>query len=487
MWLLAGAAMVAALPAAAAAKKAAADDPRIGVLEQELRDVKSELAEIKHTQTDQAASQDNSAALIDLKRSTSAQYVDVNNRFDALTRADVANGRVTFVSPDSRFSFALRTLVQFDAAYFGQGRNPASVDLNSGTNFRRAQVGFTGTAWRDFSYNLTLDFAGNGVEKSGYIYTAFIEYDGFKPFGFRVGAFAPPAGLDDSTGSADLLFLERASGSDIARNIAGSPSREGASIFAQGDNYLVSVAYTTKKAGDAATFDEQSAVVGRAAWLAYSDSDLKWELDADFTHVFKLPDQVANGATSALNNLASFSNGPEIAVDSTKTVNTGNIDASTITEFGFETGLAWREFYGQGGYYHYRIERRASALPDPDFDGWYALLTWSITGESHAYDPVTASFRGLRPAHPLGDGGFGAFELKARYSNIDLNYLPFTATTAGGVPGGEQNVWTLGANWYPTQGIRFALDYDNVHVSHPNAVGNNISTDVIALRSQLSL
>ena len=378
--VLAAVATIAALPAMAAAKKPS-DDPRISVLEQELRDVKTQLAEIKQNQKNQPVPEDNSAALIDLKRSTSAQYVDINNRIEAMTRADIANGRLTFVSSDSRFSFALRTLVQFDAAYFAQGRNPASVDLNSGTNFRRAQFGFIGTAWRDWSYNLTFDFGGNGVEKSGYIYTAYVEYDGFKPFGFRVGAFAPPAGLDDSTGSADLLFLERASASDIARNIAGAPSREGASIFAQGDDYLVSLTYTTKKADDPATFDEQSAVVGRASWLAYSDADLKWEVDANLTHVFKLPDMVANGAANPANNLASFSGGPEVTVDSTKTVNTGNIDGSTITEFGFETGIAWQAFYGQGGYYHYSIARRASALPDPDFDGWYALATWSLTGE----------------------------------------------------------------------------------------------------------
>ncbi len=389
-------------PAAAAAARKADADPRIGVLEQQLRDVQSQLADIKRNQQNPEIADDGTiAALSDLKRSTSAQYVDVNHRIDALTRADIANGRITFISPDSRFSFALRTLVQFDAGYFSQGKNPSSVDLNSGTNFRRAQVGFTGTAFRDWQYNLTLDFGGNGVEKSGYIYYAYIEYDGFKPFGFRVGAFAPSASLDDATGSADLLFLERSSAADIARNIAGSPSREGASIFAQGDDYLVSVAYTTKKAGDAATFDEQSAVVSRAAWLAYSDGDLKWELDADLTHVFKLPDQVANGATSALNNLASFSNGPEVGIDATKTVNTGNIDASTITEFGFESAVAWQAFYAQGGYFHYEIERRASALADPDFNGWYAQATWALTGESHPYDPVTASFRGLRPLHPL--------------------------------------------------------------------------------------
>ena len=60
----------------------------------------------------------------------------------------------------------------------------------------------------------------------GYIYNAYIQYDGLKPFGFRIGAYTPSEGIEDQTGSADLFFLERAASVDIARNIAGAPSRE---------------------------------------------------------------------------------------------------------------------------------------------------------------------------------------------------------------------------------------------------------------------
>ena len=53
------------------------------------------------------------------------------------------------------------------------------------------------------------------------------------------------------------------------------------------------------------------------------------------------------------------------------------------------------------------LARRNTAIPDPSFSGFYALATWSLTGEVHAYDPTTASFRGLRPLSGLGSGGFG--------------------------------------------------------------------------------
>jgi len=466
-------------------------DPRVTLLEQQLRDVRAEIENLKKAQADS----DNSLALSDLKRATGDQYVDINSQLAALPKVALDNGRFTVASADGRFTLALRALVQFDAGYFAQGKGPASVDLSSGANFRRAQIGVTGTAWRDWSYNLTLDFGGNGLESSGYIYSAYVEYDGLKPFGVRIGAYAPPAGIEDATGSADLLFLERPASADIARNIAGSPSRKAITLFAQDADYLVAASLTGDKVNignttklNTAPFDQQVAFVSRASWLAVSTPEIKWLLDADLTHVFKPTDLVAGTPplTTALN-AVSFSNGSELAVGSFKTVNTGNIDAKTVTEYGFETAAEYNALYVQGGYFHYDITRRNPAIVSPDFSGWYALATWSLTGETHAYDPTTASFRGLRPQSGLGSGGWGAWELKARYSNIDLDYNPLSSAAAGGIGGGIQNVYSLGLNWYPTNGIRFALEYDNIKVTHVNAPTTDISADAIGFRTQLSL
>jgi phosphate-selective porin OprO/OprP len=447
-------------------------NPQLDRLEQQLRDVQQQLAQIRHKPDD--------AALADLRRSTAAQHADIEKRLAARPRVGTQNGRLTFASADGDFSLSLRALIQFDTGYFAQGKNPPGIDLNSGTNFRRAQFGFFGTAWRDWSYNFTYDFGGHGVEKRGYVYIGTIEYDGFKPFGFRIGAFPPPAGLDDATPGADLAFLERAASADMAGNIAGAPGREGAGIFAQGDRYFLSASLTGKRTLDAATFDAQQAVVTRAAWLAVDAGDVKWVLDAGFTRVFKVADTAPNSNANSFN----LAGEAELTVDGSKTVDTGAVDAKGVTAWGLETALNDGPFHVQGGYFHYAIARRL-ALPDPDFSGWYAFATWSLTGESHLYDPTVAIFRGLRPDHPLGTpGGWGAFELKARFSNLDLEYQPLLA---GGVAGGNQNIWTVGMNWIPVPGLRFALDYSNIAVSHAGAPANDISANAIALRSQIAL
>jgi phosphate-selective porin OprO/OprP len=490
--LLAGAALIAlSPPSLAAAKKQSAPppaDPRIGLLEQQLRDLQQQLAEIKGTQN----TTDYSAAVVDLKRSTSDQYVDINNRLDAQTKIGLDNSRLTVTSANGAFSLSLRALVQFDVGYFAQGKNPPGVDLNSGTNFRRAQLGFQGIAFRDWSYSFLYDFGGYGAENRGYIYNAFIEYDGLKPFFFRIGAYTPPEGQEDQTGSGDLFFPERPAAVDVARNIAGAPSREAATIGVQDDRYFASLSYTGKKTTDntstgaaVGTFDAQQALIGRAAYLALATPEAKWLVEGHITDVLKLADPTASTAPVAT--AIRFSNGPEVGVDASKTVDTGNIDAKEAREFGFETAGTYDRLYGQGGWFRYEVDRR-TAVPNPHFSGWYAFLTYSLTGEQHPYDPTTASFRNLRPTNPLGTpGGWGAWEVTARYSDIDLNFQPFATAAAGGIAGGKQDVWSLGLNWYPNNIIKFQLNYDNIKVDHINAPATDISADAVVLRSQIAL
>jgi phosphate-selective porin OprO/OprP len=448
-------------------------DARLDALEARVKEIQRQLDELK-------AAPGQQAALKDLQRSMAAQYSDLHNKVKAQPKVGMPNGRLSVVSADGDFSLALRATVQFDAGYFSQGRNPPSVDLNSGTNFRRAQLGLVGKLFRDWSYNFTYDFGGNGTENRGYIYRAYIEYDGLTPVSFRVGAFSAFDSMEDATGGANLALMERPTAVTIARSIGAGSGREGAEVFAQGENYLVSVALTGGKTTDAATFDEQQAVVGRVAWLAVDRSDVKWLLNMDVTHVFRFAD-IAPGAAP---NPIDLSAGPELSVDGSKTVDTGPLDARDATEFGMETALNLGRLFGQGGWFHYDVTRRSVAL-NPSFHGWYAMATWSLSGESRPYDPTTASFHGLIPDAPLGKNGFGAWEVAARYSSMDLDFMPLVG--AGGVSGGIQNVWSVGLNWYPNPAVRFMLDYNNIQVNHANAPGNDISANAIGLRSQIAL
>jgi phosphate-selective porin OprO/OprP len=67
-----------------------------------------------------------------------------------------------------------------------------------------------------------------------------------------------------------------------------------------------------------------------------------------------------------------------------------------------------------------------------------------------------------------------------------------------GVRGGEQEIWTLGLNWYPNSVVRFALDYQYIDIDRISTsaavpgipglypqIGQTIQA--VSLRSQISL
>ena len=69
--------------------------------------------------------------------------------------------------------------------------------------------------------------AATASRRRGYIYNAYIQYDGLKPFHFRVGAYTPSEGMEDDRLRRPDLPGARPPSADIARNIAGAPGREG--------------------------------------------------------------------------------------------------------------------------------------------------------------------------------------------------------------------------------------------------------------------
>ena len=466
--LLAGAAVIATSQALAAAPTT---EDRLRALEDELDNVNAQLG--------------------DLKRSQSNQYDDLNHQLGIVT-VKLDNGRPTIATGDGNFTLALRTLVQFDVAYYAQGIRPAGTDFSSGSNFRRARFGASGTLFHDWQYEFIYDFGGSGVEAPG-ISSAFVQYDGLAPVHLRIGAFPPSESFEDSTSASDLVFLERAQPTDLQRGIAGSDGRNAAQIFAYDDDYYASAAYTLGLVNDAAACDEQQAVVGRLAYRLFRTPDANFAVGGTFSYVFKVADTAAGPGSPTAFRLRER---PELNVASQniRLIDTGAIAADSYLDWGIEAAVNWKSLYAQGGYFGYDVSRRTGALADPNFSGWYVQASWLLTGEQKPYRPERGAYASPKPNDPLtfDKGGSGAWEIAARYSDLDLDFqagLPGTAKAAAGIRGGDQKIYTVGLNWYPNTAIRFVLDYQHTDVDRLNTAGAGIGAklDTISLRTQLSL
>ena len=436
-----------------------------------------------------------------------------------------SNGRLTETTADGRSSIAVRANVQLDAGHYdqdspgtlatdfrrgsvgaGSRENDAARDLSDGAYFRRARFGVEGVIARDFNYRFLAEFGGSGTEGAGRINDAYIAYTGFAPLTFQIGAFSPPANMADGIATEDLLFIERATPAELSRSLGGADGRLGFGVRSGGPRWMGALTYTSRTVGDAETFDSQRALVGRLGGLVLANPDYNVHLGVNGTYVISAAQSALSGASQYG---LRFRDRPELRVDSTRLIDTGNIEADGGYAAGIEFAANWKSFLLQGENYWYGVERRISNLPDPDFSGYYVEASWIPTGETRRYVSANGAFQGPRPRVPFdGKGGWGAWELALRYSNMDLNFregLDGTAAPADSVRGGDQSVLAAGINWYLNGNIKFMLDYMHVEVdrlnpasaTNPTPFGTSPATppfgvqigqdlNIYALRSQFS-
>lgn len=408
-------------------------------------------------------------------------------------KASTNYSRFTITSADGRNSIAFRTLMQADAAYYDQdpagplatdyrrgsvGAPPnretnAARDLSSGMYFRRARFGFEGMLNRDFGYRLSVELGGAGTETQGRVNDAWISYTGLAPFTFQIGAFTPPTNLDDGTSADDTTFLERGSATELSRTLGGADGRIGVGTRTSGQRWMGALTFTSRTVADAETFDAQRALLGRFAYLAMTSSDYNLHVGLNGTYVLQPADQGvdASGARYAIR----FRDRPELRVDSTRLIDTGNVDAQHAYATGVEVAGNWRNFQAQAEHFWFGVERANSTAQDPRFGGYYVQGSWFITGESRRYTMNSGAYQSPRPRAPFSSGGgTGALELALRFSHADFNFeegVEGAAPSANGIRGGEQDVWTLGVNWYATPNVKFMLNLLRVEVDRLNPAG----------------
>lgn len=466
------------------------------------------------------------AQVADLKASSVAEIRDLRDTAAQQPRAIIANGKPGIASADGKFTANFHVVTQLDAAsYFQQSAGPTSTDLRrsgpavganignvdltharelkGGDDFRRARIGIDGTAFGDWDYRILLDLGGSGVENAGQVYETWVQYSGFKPFKFRVGAFSPSLGLDDQASTSSMPFMERAAVSDIVRGAAAGDTRTAVQAFAGGDHWLANVAVTGRtigvipsgssvvltstpssttavavNVGPQQTYGDQLGVTARLAGTPIHGSDYLVHVGVNASNVLSPPNTTgpaANGGLPINARAVAFSNTQELRVDGTKLINTGNLNAKSADTETVEFAAQKQNFLVQAEYSKLRIVR-SDGFSSPTFSGYYASGTWILTGERRAYNAQTGAFDAVPVAKPfsLKNGTLGAWELGVRYSDINLNYHAGGAGAApalDGVRGGEERNTSVAVNWYPNSVVRFMVDYAHVDLDRlsPNA------------------
>ncbi|HEX9700914.1 MAG TPA: porin [Acidobacteriota bacterium] len=331
---------------------------------------------------------------------------------------------------DGRFQLRLGGRIQFDWTFWGDDSEIAAAvggPIEDGTEFRRARIFVEGYVYERIEYKAQFDFAGGEVAFKDVYFG--IRHD---KYGFRLGHFKEPFGLETLTSSKYITFVERSlpGAFDAERNsgfmLHGALLDEslyyGAGVFREtGDDGIGRLPgrynFTGRVAGTPINEDDGRRLVHLGAAVTLQNDD---------------------GAARA------YTQRPEVHL-APRFISSGDLEIDSALAIDLETAVIHGPFSVQAEWRWSPIDAPGSG--DPTFWGAYAFASWFLTGESRVYDE--GAFDRLHPARNFldGDGGLGAWEVALRYSVLDLT-AEQADRSATPIVGSRLDNLTVGLNWY---------------------------------------
>jgi phosphate-selective porin OprO/OprP len=306
---------------------------------------------------------------------------------------------------------------------------------NNTDKFRRARIDFDIKPHEHTGLKLQLDFADKKIEFADF---CLIYQKNDQP-SITIGHFKEPFSLEELGSTNGTTFIEqglceafvpaRNNGLMLAKYIEQNNFGWQAGIFKETDEYAKS------ESGN------EINTTGRVFWTPINNKisgDKLLHLGFSYNH------------KNLSNNTIRFRQRPETSLTN-RFVDTGKIKARHADTGGLEA--AW-----QSGPVSIQSEYIKTAVngcqgqADVDFTGYYAYISYWLTGENNKYKPESGTFTFVKPSKKLGqNSGWGAWQVALRLSQIDLNHK--------NINGGNLDSATLALNWHVNDNMRLMLNF----------------------------
>lgn len=343
-------------------------------------------------------------------------------------------------------------------------------NLTDGSYLRRARFGGEGSIGDNLAYRAMFELGAEDTRGEPRIAEVWVSYNRFAPYVIQAGAFPQPINMEDATSSDSTLFLERATAADLARSLGAGEGRIGVTLKRASKRWMAAVSLTGPQIDRAEDYSPRAAVVARFSRAVNLADGISTHVGLNGTYVLSPAKKQQSGALSGfpIRLLAT----PEVDVDDTPLIDTGDIFAKHASVFGVEFAAQRKNVFLQAEAFRFGAEREGTpGVKDPRFFGFYIEGSWIITGEARRFDQSRGAFWFPKARRPLGGGGWGAWELAFRYSRMDLNFHEGAAGEAPapeGVRGGDQGIWAAALNWYPRPRVRLMAEYLHTTVDRLN-------------------
>jgi len=286
----------------------------------------------------------------------------------------------------------------------------------------------------------------------------------------RVGNFFVPFSLEQVTNDTNNIFLER---SIPTQGVFAADRQVGIAAYNATDDkkltwttgaFFAAISESLKERIDN---NQGLRLSGRGTWLPYYDEASNGRY------------LVHTGAgvlyTDNPNNQTRLSARPQIN-EGPRIIDSGLLNASSTTTGNLEFATVWGQFAFQSEGFLSNVD--LATANSEMVRGGYAHVSYFLTGENRIFERFGqhgAQFGRNVPYSNVfatpGGRGWGAWEAKARYSNLDLNSLNR----------GVYDDFTIGMNWYWSDRVRMMFDY--IHpITSSTAVFGATQSDIIGTR-----
>ncbi|MBI3838257.1 MAG: hypothetical protein HY288_10035 [Planctomycetia bacterium] len=428
-------------------------------------------------------------------------------------------------------TYRITGFTQLDGAWYSQDQNNIATvgDAQDGVGFRRVRLAFVGNAAEFTSYMVEVDFVAAGRPS---LFDVWAEQGNLPILGaVRVGQYLQPFSVDAMSGFRNLPFLERSLPflafvpfrrvGVMSSNISEDQRTTWAnSVFKTGgfNNAPLGDSRFATDIGDKGGYSYS----GRMTHLVYYDDAAEdrylWHLGgaydfsslgqntargsgtpgnagggpAPFYQTKVLPEFGPVGYPENSFNFGSAVNGTPIFIDS------GKYAATSFNLYGLET-------VAQAGAWSLQAEwmgTSVNSVVGPIFyHGGYVEMMYRLTGETRPYDKKLGALKNVIPftdfisLRPGGITGWGAWEVAARLSYVDINNPDklkghyynsaantFTSTT-GDVGNGRLTDTTVGVAWFLNAHAK--LQFNWIHYMLDNKKTGFSDADLFVTRAQV--
>jgi len=370
------------------------------------------------------------------------------------------------------------------AEAIGQGGANALGDAQNYFEFRRLRLEVKGEGYGVYDYKLQLDFEPEFNDFEGVsLKDVFFGINYVPGLGYvRFGHFKEPFSLEELTSSNFISFMERALPNEVfvpgrKVGVAAYNHNSDESLVWAGGVFFNDIDDVLK---ERVTDNQGIDLTGRIVATPYFCEGGRYllHLGAGITYA-----HLAFDDEPGENPVARFRARPEVH-EGPRWIDTGELAVDDYYVANLEAATVWGPLSLQSELF-YTKTNGILGTPDQEFWGAYAFASYFLTGENRLYERKEGCFGRVTPFTnfwivPTAEGtdiGWGAWEVLARWSYLDLNNTPDDES-------GLQNDATFGLNWYWNPYTRMMFNYIHSWSNYQNG-DPTAENDIVGVRLQV--